>query len=544
MNILVLNGSPKGKKSNTYHITNAFLNGIKSYLDGSGIIETVDISASHIEHCRGCFSCWTATPGKCAIHDDMDGLLPKIIKADLIIWSFPLYYYGMPSKIKALLDRNLPLNLPFIAERPDGGCTHQRRYEGNPADNVLISTCGFYSIQNNYDALIKQFDILFGGCTKILCPEGELFAHKELSGRTEEYLSYANQAGKEYAQGKSISDKTMGKLNELLYAPGAFVAMADASWDIYDESKSLSQADTKQNAAGRFTRQMAATYNCKSFDGIERVFEIYYTDVKTGYQLVMGKERCEVRTDNFIPYTARVETPLSVWQDISKGVYSGEQAMMDGKYRTSGDLKLLMSWNRYFGPDSRPEGETARGKPRKKTNLALLIMPWFVIWLLLAIHPIAGGIAGICIAACMHFANFKWQLTVYDFISCLCVPVFSLLALLNFKIQIIVPLSYLCFGVMWLLSCFTPIPLTAHYSKEDYNGDDALQNPLFMRTNLILTICWGVLYLITTIWTYFIMGSSMPYLAAIVNTICPFILGAFTKWFEKWYPAKIARGKP
>lgn len=541
MNILVLNGSPKGERSNTFQITKAFLNGMKTELEENANIEIVDISAAHIEHCRGCFGCWTATPGKCVIHDDMDSLLPQIIEADIIIWSFPLYYYGMPSKIKTFLDRNLPLNLPFMAERSDGGSTHPRRYEQKPADNVLISTCGFYSIKNNYEALIKQFDILFGdGYTKILCPEGELFSQKALKSRTEEYLSYAKRAGREYGRNKNISSQTLEKLNELLYAPEQFIAMADASWNIADDTKNLTSASKEQNTAERFTKQMAATYNCKSFDGTERVFEIYYTDAKIGYQLVMKKDRCEVHTENFAPYTTRVETPLTVWQDISQGVYSGEQAMMKGKYKTFGDLRLLISWNRYFGYSYSPAVETE--KTPKKTNMTLLIAPWFVIWLLLTVNPVIGGIAGICVAVGIHFANLKWELTTYDYISCLCVAAFSLFALLDFKMQIVVPLSYLCFGVMWLLSCFTHIPLTAHYSKENYNGDDALKNPLFIKTNLILTICWGVLYLITPIWTYFIMGSSMPYITALANTICPALLGLFTNWFQKWYPAKIARG--
>lgn len=302
MNILVLNGSPKGSKSNTYRITTSFLDGIKAELGETANIEIINVYNSHIEHCKGCFCCWTATPGQCVIHDDMDTLLPKIIEADLIIWSFPLYYYGMPSKIKALLDRHLPLNLPFMTERANGRCVHPPRYDNKPTAHVLISTCGFYSTQNNYEALVKQFDILFDcGYTKILCPEGELFAHSELKSRTKEYLSYAYLAGREYAQTKTISDTTMEKLTELLYTPDAYVAMANASWDISDNGEKQSLSDSKTNAAERFTRQMAATYNPESFDGTERVFEIYYTDVEIGYQLILGKERCEIRPESSTP---------------------------------------------------------------------------------------------------------------------------------------------------------------------------------------------------------------------------------------------------
>lgn len=539
MNILVLNGSPKGPESNTYRITDAFLNGFKKELGENADIETVHLYDTRIEHCRGCYRCWTATPGKCVIHDDMEALLPKIIASDLVIWSFPLYYYGMPSKLKAFLDRNLPLNLPFMEKRPDGGGAHPSRYDTKPAGNVLISTCGFYSRENNYEALLKQFDILFPeGYTKIICPEGELLSHKELHARTNEYLSYAFQAGREYALGKSISEKTAGNLAGLLYAPEAYTAMADASWEIQDDTKPLSDKEKAAKAAERFTRQMAATYNPLSFDGKKRVFEIFYTDIQAGYQLVMGKEHCEVLTGDFLPYTTRVETPLTVWQDISKGLYNGEQAMMEGKYRTLGDLKLLMAWDRYFGA---PAGKTDT-ENHFRTNMFFLIFPWCLIWQLLSINPVAGGIAGICTAVCMHFANLKWKLTIYDYITCLCVTLFSLCALLDYDMRTIVPLSYLSFGLMWFLSCFTRVPLSAHYSKENYNGDDALKSPLFLKTNRILSLCWGALYLVTPIWTYAIMGGGAPYLIALVNTLLPALLGIFTKWFEKWYPAKVAGG--
>lgn len=279
MNILVINGSPKGERSNTLCITTAFLDGFCAESDREVKVDKVDVSTAHIEHCKGCYCCFTVSPGQCVIQDDMKEILSKMLEADIVLWSFPLYYYGMPSKIKALLDRNLPLNLPFMVERPEGGCTHPMRYDKKECRNILISTCGFYSIENNYDALLKQFEILFGiDYTKIICPEGELFAHPELKNRTDEYLSYAFQAGKEYARKSCITDDTMQKLKELLYSPKAFVTMADASWDIADNDDA--EGVNGSSAAERFTIQMAATYNPASYDGrkIQNIWRLIIPD--------------------------------------------------------------------------------------------------------------------------------------------------------------------------------------------------------------------------------------------------------------------------
>ncbi|MDR3343766.1 MAG: flavodoxin family protein, partial [Treponema sp.] len=218
MNILVINGSPKGEKSNTLKITNAFIDGINNV--GNHLIEIIIVSQKSIEPCRGCFCCWEKTPGRCVIVDDMSGILEKYIKVDLVIWSFPLYYFGIPSKTKALMDRLLPNNLPNIVSTVEGSAMHPQRHNLQNQRHILMSTCGFFTTQNNYEALVTQFEILFGNhLTKILCPEGELFRIPQLENRTGEYLSYVIQAGKEYIQQGFFSDGTREKLNEPLYPP-------------------------------------------------------------------------------------------------------------------------------------------------------------------------------------------------------------------------------------------------------------------------------------------------------------------------------------
>ena len=101
MKILVLNGSPKNDRSNTLNITKAFLAGFPA--DCS--IEYVSLYKLNIKPCVGCFSCWSKTQGQCVIKDDMQELYEKIRAADIIIESFPLYFFGMPSQLKAMTDR-------------------------------------------------------------------------------------------------------------------------------------------------------------------------------------------------------------------------------------------------------------------------------------------------------------------------------------------------------------------------------------------------------------------------------------------------------
>ena len=180
MNVLVLNGSPKGERSNTMRLTHAFLDGA-----GWSDAEVIDVAKTDVKGCLGCFSCWDKTPGKCVIKDGMGQILTKMIDADVIIWSFPLYYYSVPGSLKNLIDRQLPLNLPFMAEGTESG-GHPARHDLSHQRHLVISTCGFWTPEGNYEAVISMFDHFFGksNYTTIFCGQGELFRIPEVKART------------------------------------------------------------------------------------------------------------------------------------------------------------------------------------------------------------------------------------------------------------------------------------------------------------------------------------------------------------------------
>ena len=55
MKILVLNGSPKKERSDTLHITRAFLEGMTAA--DRHEIQTIDVIDQYIEFCSGCLAC-------------------------------------------------------------------------------------------------------------------------------------------------------------------------------------------------------------------------------------------------------------------------------------------------------------------------------------------------------------------------------------------------------------------------------------------------------------------------------------------------------
>lgn len=310
MRILIVNGSPKGGRSNSLRLARAFSDGMASSLpEGTAEVGQVDVRGLDIQPCRGCFSCWKTTPGSCVIEDDMAAVIQRLLWADVILLSFPLYYFAVPGPLKNLIDRQLPMVLPFMEDRTDGAGSggHPARYDLGGKRWVLVSTCGFYSAEGNYDGVCRMFDHLCGkgGYETVFCGQGELFSVKELSARTDEYLWVVERAGGEYATG-GIAEGTRRELGQLLYPKDAFEAMADASWGIDRKT------GEKEEESLVFTRQMAALYDKGSYDGRDRVLEIFYTDLGRTYQILLGRDGAQVRADGGLAATTRIDTPWDV----------------------------------------------------------------------------------------------------------------------------------------------------------------------------------------------------------------------------------------
>lgn len=539
MNILVINGSPKGAGSNTYRVTCAFLDGMRQEIPDLQIKE-LSVIRMDIKPCLGCFSCWNRTPGQCCIQDEMQQVIQDLIGADVTIWSFPLYYYSVPAPLKNLIDRQLPMLLPFMAEKEGavGNGGHPTRYDMSGKRTVVISTCGFYTAEGNYDGVYSLFDHLCGqgNYTEIFCGQGELFRVPELSTRTSEYLSHVRQAEQEYVK-SGISAETRESLSQLLLPRETFEACADASWGI-NKSDAEKESDTLT-----FTRQMAALYRKENYPGKDIVLEMDYTDVGERYQILLGKDGSRVYTDGSLTATTRIETPVTVWRSIAAGEIRGDAAMMQGLYKVTGDFCLMLEWDNYFGSSQPQNKPTQTPPPQSNTNMSSMLIPWIVLWIAPAIHRQWGSLITVGVCALVPLLFYRNKKTLYDVLTNVLVTGVAVIMLAGGSERWLLPLSYLSFGVMWLTSCCGKVPLTAHYSMNDYGGEDALHNALFLKTNRILTMLWGVLYLVTSVFTWFLMRTPISSFVGLVNSVLPIFMGLFTAWFQRWYPAKVARGK-
>lgn len=103
--ILIISGSPRGINGNTGKLAQKIAEGVR--LSGADALIT-DISKYEAKHygCTGCMGCKQPGNGlKCVIHDDYSKLVGSLIEFDAIVIAAPVYFFGFPASVKAVIDR-------------------------------------------------------------------------------------------------------------------------------------------------------------------------------------------------------------------------------------------------------------------------------------------------------------------------------------------------------------------------------------------------------------------------------------------------------
>ena len=225
MKILVFNGSPKRGKSDTMHITRAFLEGMKQA--GRQDVHIIDVVDRHIEYCTGCFAC-KRNGGMCIHDDDMCRILEEILESDLLLFSFPLYYYGMPAPLKALLDRTMPLSSMAMQKAGDR-YAHVGQADFSHLRYLMICGCGFPNSQHNFEPAVMQFKLCFP-CdhTIITVPESPMFNAPEADVVTKPRLELVRKAGEQYARTGKIEVSLLSEIGSPMIPEEQYAAIVNS----------------------------------------------------------------------------------------------------------------------------------------------------------------------------------------------------------------------------------------------------------------------------------------------------------------------------
>lgn len=308
--LLLINGSPKGKASNTRKLTSAFLKGLNK--NNEYEVEEIICSQLDISDCRGCFYCWKNEKGECSINDEMSVILKKYIAADIIIWSFPNYFYGMPSCVKRVLDRLLPLYCQKQEIGKNNNSYHVCRFDFKNQKHLLFCSCGLYSADMNAEGIKTQFELMYGGsCDMLFCSEGQFLSNSFMDYRTKDYLDALEEEGAEYAKRFVLSDKIKEMFKTPFLPINEFILMADSSAAL--RKNEMTEQEYAYEKVRSFFKNMSYTYDASVLFADNSVLEVYITDYDYTCQLHMDKNKCVLVEDtaDFVPYRLKVISKLS-----------------------------------------------------------------------------------------------------------------------------------------------------------------------------------------------------------------------------------------
>ena len=86
--------------SNSGMLADKFAEGAKA---AGHEVEKISLVGKNIQFCKGCLACQKL--GRCVIDDDVNDMMAKVLKADVVAWATPIYYYEMSGQMKTLIDR-------------------------------------------------------------------------------------------------------------------------------------------------------------------------------------------------------------------------------------------------------------------------------------------------------------------------------------------------------------------------------------------------------------------------------------------------------
>ena len=145
MKILVLMGGAR-RKGNTVAVTSWVIEELQK-LDHD--IEQVYLQQLDIKGCLACMKCKDdAASIGCVQNDDAIAILEKMAEAELVLFTSPLYFWGLAGPLKTLIDRTYSLYVNY--HKPD----HASLVEGQ-RQALLVTGAGPYL--NNAEATFTAF---------------------------------------------------------------------------------------------------------------------------------------------------------------------------------------------------------------------------------------------------------------------------------------------------------------------------------------------------------------------------------------------------
>lgn len=101
MKVVILKGSPRGRRSDSSKIADAFAEGSRA---AGHEVSVFDAGRASVRPCIGCMKC-NGAKDPCVFDDDFAEIGAAVIDADAVVYAAPLYYHAPSPQLLAAVSR-------------------------------------------------------------------------------------------------------------------------------------------------------------------------------------------------------------------------------------------------------------------------------------------------------------------------------------------------------------------------------------------------------------------------------------------------------
>ena len=113
MHVMTILGSPR-REGNTAKVSGWIEDQLRA--DGHHI-DAANMFDYNVGGCTECLACKKGAVELCSIDDDANALYRRMVAADLVLLTAPIFCWGFPAQIKGLIDRMYCM-MDFAVRRP------------------------------------------------------------------------------------------------------------------------------------------------------------------------------------------------------------------------------------------------------------------------------------------------------------------------------------------------------------------------------------------------------------------------------------------
>ncbi len=352
MKVMAVNSSPRvGVASKTEMLLERLVTGMRQ---AGAEVTVVNLKDKKIHFCRGCFSCWSKSPGVCIQQDDMTReLFPLWRESDIAVYASPLYHFTLNAQLKAFIERTLPALEPFMVEDADG-TSHPWRFR--PPRLVFLSVAGFPE-DTVFAPLSHYVRTVFnrGVMAEIYRAGAEALPMAPRAVR-EDVLAAVERAGRELVEEGAVSEQTQARIRQPLGEVKDMQAMANLFWRTCIAEKVSPLQFAKRGLIPRpesleeFLLLMKAAFDPQAAGDFRAVIQFEFSGRPEGVcHLRIAEGKLTTSEGPAAEPDLVIRAPFATWLEIMAGRRDGQQALMQGEYQAEGDLAVLMGLGAALG---------------------------------------------------------------------------------------------------------------------------------------------------------------------------------------------------